>query len=103
MACIPPFLPFPLSNHRSLCTSSPFGSYGFVIFALPLQATVAIEDMTGKEFKGRIVEVKAAVTANKPQRAQKGRAAEGDEDAMDFISEGEKPAAQEGSAEAAEP
>jgi RNA recognition motif-containing protein len=35
--------------------------YGFVVFSLPLQATIAIEDMTGQLVKGRPICVKSAI------------------------------------------
>lgn len=37
--------------------------FGFVIYSLPLQATVAIEDMTGRMFNGRACVVKNAFKA----------------------------------------
>ncbi|CAN0086615.1 unnamed protein product [Discosporangium mesarthrocarpum] len=37
--------------------------YGFVVFEQPLSATIAIEDLNGREIKGRRVEVKPAFKA----------------------------------------
>lgn len=37
--------------------------FGFVDFEQPLMATIALEELNGKEFHGRIVELKPAITA----------------------------------------
>lgn len=36
--------------------------FGFVDFEQPLTATIALEELNGKEFHGRIVELKPAIT-----------------------------------------
>ncbi|CAM9379866.1 unnamed protein product [Ectocarpus sp. 6 AP-2014] len=44
--------------------------YGFVDFDQPLTATIAIETLNGKELKGRVVELKPAITSREKRRKQ---------------------------------
>lgn len=42
--------------------------FGFVDFTQPLTATIALEELNGKEFHGRIVELKPAISTREKQR-----------------------------------
>lgn len=44
--------------------------YGFVDFDQPLTATIAIENLNGKELNGRVVELKPAITTREKQMKQ---------------------------------
>lgn len=44
--------------------------YGFVDFDQPLTATIAIENLNGKELNGRVVELKPAITTREKQKKE---------------------------------
>ena len=53
---------------------SPYAArFGFVEFNQPLTATIAIEDLSGKEFHGRVVELKPAILPQEKQRSEAKR------------------------------
>lgn len=45
-------------------------SFGFVEFIQPLVATIAIEELNGKELHGRVVELKPAITPRERRRKE---------------------------------